>query len=84
MILKIGDLHKLTAFIDAAFALHPDAESQTGIAVFMGKALVFAASRKQKCVTKSPTDSKLVALSDNIYFVELFNEFLSFILFVLF
>ena len=78
--LKIGDLHKLTTFIDAAFASHPDAKSQTGIAVFLGKALVFAASRKQKCVSKSPTDSELIALSDNIYFVELFNEFLSFIL----
>eukprot|EP00590_Aulacoseira_subarctica_P002999 CAMPEP_0172416062 /NCGR_PEP_ID=MMETSP1064-20121228/2499_1 /TAXON_ID=202472 /ORGANISM="Aulacoseira subarctica , Strain CCAP 1002/5" /LENGTH=671 /DNA_ID=CAMNT_0013153423 /DNA_START=324 /DNA_END=2338 /DNA_ORIENTATION=+ len=79
LILKIGDLRKLTAFIDAAFASHPDAKSQTGIAVFMGRALVFAASRKQKCVTKSPTDSELVALSDNIHFVELFNEFMAFI-----
>ena len=47
--------------------------------MFLGQALVFAASRKQKCVTKSPTDSELVALSDNIAFVELFAEFLSFI-----
>jgi hypothetical protein len=41
--------------------------------------LVFAASRKQKCVTKSPTESELVALTDNIGFIELFEEFFSFI-----
>jgi len=40
----------------------------------------FSLLREQKCVSKSPTDSELIALSDNIYFVELFNEFLSFIL----
>ena len=31
-------------------------------------------------MTKSPTDSELVALTDNIGFVELFQEFLAFIL----
>ena len=50
-----------------------------GVACFIGKALVFAASRKQKCVTKSPTDSELVVLTDHIGFVELFAEFLAFI-----
>jgi hypothetical protein len=39
--------------------------------------LVFAASQKQKCVTKSSTESELVALTDNLGFVELF-EFFSF------
>jgi len=77
--LKIGDVLRILAYVDAAFAPHPDAKSHTGIAVFLGEALVFAASRKQKCVTKSPTDSELVALTDNIGFVELFNEFIGFI-----
>jgi hypothetical protein len=36
--------------------------------------------RKQKCVSKSPTEAELIALSDNVGFVELFHEFLSFIL----
>ena len=77
--LKIGKYQKLSAYVDAAFATHPDAKSQTGITVFYGQALLFAASRKQKCVTKSPTDSELVALSGNIQFVELFAEFIAFI-----
>jgi len=67
--LKVGELKKLIVFVDAAFASHPDAKSQTAFAIFMGKALLFAASRKQKCVSKSPTDSELIALSDNIHFV---------------
>lgn len=70
--LKIGDMLRILTYVDAAFASHSDAKSHTGIAVFLGEALVFAASRKQKCVTKSPTDSELVALTDNIGFVELF------------
>lgn len=76
-ILRPSDL-ELLAFIDAAFASHPDSKSHTGIAIFIGGVLVFAASRKQKCVTKSPTESELVALTDNIGFVELFAEFFGF------
>ena len=44
----------------------------------MGDALLFADSRKQKCVSKSPTDSELIALSDNVHFAELFAEFMAF------
>ena len=51
----------------------------TGVAIFVGKALVYWVSRKQKCVTKSPTESKLVALTDYIGLVELFAEFVAFI-----
>ncbi len=41
--------------------------------------MVFAASRKQKCVTKSPTESELVGLTDNVSFIELFEDFFHFI-----
>ncbi len=40
---------------------------------------MYSASRKQACVTKSPMESELVALSDYIGFVELFQEFISFL-----
>jgi hypothetical protein len=71
---------KVEAYVDAAFAIHGDSKSHTGVAVFIGGALVYAASRKQKCMTKSPTESELVALTDNVGFVELFEEFLSILL----
>ena len=51
----------------------------TEVAIFLGDALVYTASRKQKCVTKSPMESELVALTDYIGLVELFAEFAAFI-----
>jgi hypothetical protein len=39
--------------------------------------MVLTASRKQKCVTKSPTESELVALTYHIGLAELFKEFVS-------
>jgi hypothetical protein len=73
-------IFKLEAYIDASFALHPDGKSHTGIVILLGGVGVFYASRKQKCVSKSPTEAELVALSDNVGFVELFHEFVSFVL----
>ena len=57
---------KLEAYIDASFAPHADSKSQTGVVIFVGGALVYVASRKQKCVTKSPIESELVALTNYI------------------
>ncbi len=79
MILRTGSSTQLRAYVNASFALHGDSKFHTGVAIFMGGVLVFAASRKQKCVTKSPTESELVALSENLGFVELFEEFLTFV-----
>ena len=57
----------MEVYVDAAFAIHSDSMSHTGVAVFVGGALVYAASRKQKkCMTKSPMESELVALTDNV------------------
>ncbi len=65
--------------MDAAFASQVDSKSQSGIVVFLGGAMVFGALQKQKCKTKSPTDSKLVTMTDYISFAEVFIEFFGFI-----
>ncbi len=78
--LKPCGILQLEVYVDAAFASHVDSKSQSGIVVFLGGAMVFGASRKQKCVTKSPTESKLVALTDHISFAEAFAEFFGFII----
>jgi hypothetical protein len=70
---------RVMAYIDAAFATHADSKSHSGIAVFIAGVLVYSSSRKQACVTKSPTESELVALSDNIGLVEPFHEFIMFL-----
>ena len=68
----------VVAYIDASFAPHPDAKLHSGVAIFVGGALTYVDSRKQKCITKSPTESDLVALTDYIGLVELFAEFVAF------
>jgi hypothetical protein len=78
--LKPQGLLQVEAYVDASFAPHSDSKSHTGIAVFIGGAMVFAASQKQKCITKSPTESELVGLMDNVSFIELFEEFFRFVM----
>jgi hypothetical protein len=70
---------KIMACIDAVFAAHDDSKSHSGVVVFVAGMLVYASSKKQGCVTKSPTESELVALTDNIGLVELFTEFVTFL-----
>ncbi len=70
---------QLQVYIDAAFALHVDAKSHTGMIIFANGVPVLIASRKQKCMTKSPTEAELVGLTDNIGMVELFHEFWCFL-----
>jgi hypothetical protein len=72
---------RVIAYIDAAFATHADSKSHSGVTVFVAGTLVYSSSRKQACVTKSPTESELVALSNNIGLVELFHEFVTFLVF---
>jgi hypothetical protein len=46
---------RVLTYIDAAFATHADSKSHSGITVFVAGVLVYSLSRKQACVTKSPT-----------------------------
>jgi hypothetical protein len=65
--------------IDAAFGLHDDSKSHTGVVIILDETVVYVASHKQKCVMKSQTDAKLVGLTDNLGLVILFHEFVSFV-----
>ncbi len=62
----------IVAYIDAAYALHGDSKSHTGVVIYVGNTLVYVSSRKQKCMSKSPTEAELIALTDNLGLVELF------------
>ena len=75
LLLHPEGVFKVEAYVDAAFTIHGDSKSHTGVAISVGGALVYAAARKQKVMMKSPTESELVALTDNMGFMELFKEF---------
>jgi hypothetical protein len=70
---------KIKTYIDAAFAAHNDSKSLSGMVVFVAGMFVYASSKKQGCVTKSPTESESVALMDNIGLMELFEELVTFL-----
>ncbi len=46
----------------------------------MGRNLAYVSSKKQKCMSKSPTEAELIGLSDNLGLVELFKEFVEFLI----
>jgi hypothetical protein len=45
----------------------------------VGGTLVYVASRKQKCMSKSLTEAELIALTDNLGLVDFFQEFMEFV-----
>jgi hypothetical protein len=69
----------VVAYVDAAFALHHDSKSHTGVIVYVGGTLAYVASRKQKSMSKSPTEAELIALTDTVGLIELFQEFVEFV-----
>jgi len=59
---------QLYGYIDASYGLHDDTKGQTGIIITLGPtgAPVFCKSRKQKLVSRSSTESELIALNDGL------------------
>jgi hypothetical protein len=49
------------------------------VIIFANGVPVYTASRKQKCMMKSPTEAELLGLTDYIGLVELFHEFWCFL-----
>jgi hypothetical protein len=70
---------KITAYVDAAYVLHSDLKSHTGVVIYVGETLVYVSSKKQKCMSNSPTEAELIGLTDNLGLIELFHEFLEFL-----
>ncbi len=79
LVLKPTKPMQVESYIDAAFAAHDDSKSHSGVAIFVAGVLAYASSQKQKCITKSPTESELFVLTDNLHLAKLFHEFLEFI-----
>ncbi len=55
---------KIECFIDAAFAVHSDGKSHSGVLISLGRGGIFFKSSRQKIVCKSAWEAELVAQSD--------------------
>ena len=64
--LDVGTQPTLQMYVDASFAVHPNRHGHTGVLVFLGNALVFASSKKQKQLAKSSTEAEIIAASDSL------------------
>jgi hypothetical protein len=62
--LEADDTHVIKWWVDAAFAVHADMRSQTGMTMSLGKGSVYASSLKQKLNTRSSTEAELVGVDD--------------------
>ena len=62
----IGDNNsiKIQTYIDASWSNYPTGESQHGCCISLGKGCIFNKSKKQRLVSKSSTESELIALAD--------------------
>ena len=56
--------YQLFAYADAAYGVHSDAKSHTGLFFSFGRGPVYVKSGKQRCVTRSSCEAELIALSD--------------------
>jgi len=55
---------KMEAYIDAAYGVHEDLKSHSGMMITLGKGTIMGVSSKQKCVSKSSTEAELIAVTD--------------------
>ena len=64
LILSADDLRVIKWFVDAAFAVHPDFRSHTGVGMTYGRGCPITQSKKQKLNTRSSTEAELVGVDD--------------------
>ena len=64
LILSADNLQVIKWYVDAAFAVHPDFRSHTGVVATMGQGGIVTMSRKQKINTRSSTEAELVGADD--------------------
>ena len=59
----IGKDVVVSTYTDAAYDVHLDSKSHSGVTVFVGEAgcAIYSSSNKQHCVTRSSTDAEIVA-----------------------
>jgi hypothetical protein len=77
MILRADEPMQILTYIDASYGVHVDGKSHSGLYVTLGGGSILSKSTRQKIVTKSSTESELVAQSDFASEAIFFKEFLN-------
>merc|ERR1711991_185675 len=67
---------RLRAYADASYGVHMDGKSHTGNVITLGRGLIFCKSSKQKSVTKSSCEAKILSLSGIVSKVAWMKDFL--------
>ena len=71
-----GSGEKIECYVDAAFAIHSDGKSHTGVVLKVFGDTVLVKSSKQKIITTNSTESELVGISDKVLLAIKCYEFL--------
>ena len=64
LITKDGEMTRIFAYIDAAFAAHEYGKSHSGAVIMMGNTMLEGITGKQKCASHDSTEAELIALCD--------------------
>ena len=64
--LEASDHQILRWYVDAAFAVHPDMKSHTGITFTLGKGAIISGSTKQKVNSRSSTEAEMNAVDEKL------------------
>ncbi len=67
---------QVNAYVDASFSVHDDAKGHTGICIHLGDGpgAIYCRSVKQKLVSRSSTESELLALDEAVSYVLWFRD----------
>ena len=75
--LKADNIAKISWWVDASFAVHPNMRSHTGVVLTLGGGAVYGSSTKQKLNTRSSTEAELVGVNDALPQVLWTRQFLN-------
>ena len=75
--LEADNKQTLYWYIDAAFAVHPDMKSHSGLTFTLGKGAIISSSRKQKVNSRSSTEAEFNATDDMISKIIRVKKFLA-------
>jgi hypothetical protein len=64
LILQSDNSEVIKWWVDASFAVHPNMKGHTGGTMSLGSGSIYSTSRKQKLVSRSSTESEVVAVHD--------------------